>query len=474
MNLLHPNHIQSRSIDSPSFPYQILRHYIKFCLRYFYYSKVEVYAESGIPEDKPCIITPNHQNALMDALNILAFTKKQPVFLARADIFRQKTIVRILSFLKIAPIFRIRDGKETLKQNDLVFESSVGILERKNILVMFPEGTHGDREILRVLKKGVARIAFLSEEKNQFLLDVKIIPAGLVYSDYYSFRGKVFIYIGNAFSIHDFTDVYSKNPPQAFTSFNEKLGNEMKRVMIHIKDEENYGNIQFLRSVYLDHLVHSGQIGNSDLKARFLSSKSLINALEFLSVQDNKRYHELSGKTGRFKTMLSSLNIENEFLTKPIPPFFKPFLLWVPLLVFLPLFLTGAIIHYLPFKIPVWFCNKKIKDKQFHSSVRFALYTLVTFPLFYLFFFVTLSFSLNFLTALMVIILCPFAGMFAWNYLKVSGRFMNYLRVCRAFSRQKEEYLQALYLKKEILKEMDSFVIRHIIADDPHRAAPTC
>lgn len=463
MNLWQPNHTQSRPIDSPSLLYQLLRHYIKFCLKYFYYSKVEVYTESGIPDDKPCIIAPNHQNALMDALNILAFTKKQPVFLARADIFRQKSIARILGFLKIAPIFRIRDGKETLKQNDHVFESSVGILKRNNILVMFPEGTHGDKEILRVLKKGVARIAFLSEEKNKFLLDVKIIPAGLAYSNYYSFRSKVFIYIGNVFSIHDFADVFSKNPPQAFTSFNEKLGNEMKRVMIHIKDEENYENIQFLRSVYLDHLVHSGQLGISDLKARFLSSKSMINSLEDLSVKDHIRYEELSGKTGRYKNMLSRLNIENEFLNESNPLLLKPLLILVTLIISLPLFLAGAITHYLPYKIPLWFCNKNIKDKQFHSSVCFALYTLVTFPLFYLIFFLVLSFSLNFLTAVLATILSPFGGLFAWNYFKGSGRFMNYFRVCRAFRHQKEDYLQALHLKKEILQEIDSLYIQKII-----------
>ena len=57
----------------------------------------------------------------MDALAVLFTHNGQPVFLARADIFKKKMIAAILYFLKILPVYRIRDGFSSLKANDEIF-----------------------------------------------------------------------------------------------------------------------------------------------------------------------------------------------------------------------------------------------------------------------------------------------------------------------------------------------------------------
>src|SRR6056297_3019058 len=93
-------------------------------------------------QEKPSIITPNHQNALMDALAVL-FAKNEPlVFLARSDIFKKKFVAAILYFLKILPIYRIRDGFDNLKNNQETFDHTVRVLSNKRGLVILPEGNH--------------------------------------------------------------------------------------------------------------------------------------------------------------------------------------------------------------------------------------------------------------------------------------------------------------------------------------------
>ena len=57
-----------------------------------FYRKVIVLGRDNINPDHHIIFAPNHQNALMDALAVLFTQKKQLVFLARADIFKKKTI----------------------------------------------------------------------------------------------------------------------------------------------------------------------------------------------------------------------------------------------------------------------------------------------------------------------------------------------------------------------------------------------
>ena len=60
----------------------------------------------------------------MDPLAVMFSINKQIVFLARADIFKNKIAAKFLHFLKILPVFRIRDGKENLNNNDLTFDVS--------------------------------------------------------------------------------------------------------------------------------------------------------------------------------------------------------------------------------------------------------------------------------------------------------------------------------------------------------------
>ena len=44
--------------------------------------------------------------------------KEHKVFVARADIFRNKRIAKILNWLKIMPIRRMRDGASEVLKND--------------------------------------------------------------------------------------------------------------------------------------------------------------------------------------------------------------------------------------------------------------------------------------------------------------------------------------------------------------------
>ena len=98
------------NIEKYSARYALLKSAAGFWHNNVFYRKVIVLGRENINPDDPLIFAPNHQNALMDALAVLFTHKGQPVFLARADIFKRKTIAAILYFLKILPVYRIREG----------------------------------------------------------------------------------------------------------------------------------------------------------------------------------------------------------------------------------------------------------------------------------------------------------------------------------------------------------------------------
>ena len=66
------------------------------------------------------------------------------------------------------PIYRQRDGVDTIKMNEKTFDKCFDILANKGNLIIFPEGNHNYQKTLRPFKKGIARIALGAAEKYDF------------------------------------------------------------------------------------------------------------------------------------------------------------------------------------------------------------------------------------------------------------------------------------------------------------------
>ena len=128
-------------LENWSFGYALTKPVVKMVHR-FMYRKLVIVGKENIKSGKPLILAPNHQNALLDALIVLFSTPFQPVWLARADIFASKWASRMLHFVKMSPVYRIRDGKDSLGKNKAVFDQAVRVLEKNHQLALFPEATH--------------------------------------------------------------------------------------------------------------------------------------------------------------------------------------------------------------------------------------------------------------------------------------------------------------------------------------------
>ena len=228
------------NIEKYSTRYAIVKSFANFWHNNFFYRRVIVVGRDNINPNDYLIFAPNHQNALMDALAVLFTHKGQPVFLARADIFKRKFIASILYFLKILPVYRIRDGFDALKSNDVIFDKTIDVLKNKNGLVMLPEGNHEGIHRLRQLKKGICRIAFQADEATGFNLNIKIIPVGIEFSNYFRVRQVLTVVYGKPIEISQYYDSYKKNPQRAMNELRDLLSFEMEKNMVHIESEEDY------------------------------------------------------------------------------------------------------------------------------------------------------------------------------------------------------------------------------------------
>ena len=168
--------------------YFLFKRIIRVALK-IYFKNIRIEGLDRIPKDVPLLVTPNHQNALLDALLVGAFIPVNLHFLARQDVFTPYTR-SIFKALKMMPVYRIRDGYSTLKRNDAIFNVCTQRFKEKESVLIFPEGNHGEHHFLRPLTKGAPRIALNAQIEMDHCL--MVLPVGLNYFDHHASRSTVF------------------------------------------------------------------------------------------------------------------------------------------------------------------------------------------------------------------------------------------------------------------------------------------
>ena len=199
--------------------YNFLVPYVRWTFRIMFRS-LQICGKEKIPADAAVIYAPNHVNTVLDALAVLSMEDRPVVFAARADIFRKKTLAKILGFLKIVPISRIRDGVESLADNEKTFQIATDTLKAGLPFALFPEGRHNQEGGLLPLRKGIARIALKAADELE--KPVCIVPVGLIYEDLRLFRTSLKINIGDALYINSVSQ--------------EDTAHESRRILLELQD----------------------------------------------------------------------------------------------------------------------------------------------------------------------------------------------------------------------------------------------
>ena len=167
------------------------------------FSEVEIRGMDRVPWDAPCIVSPNHQNAFLDALLIGAHAPSKMRYLSRSDIFGT-VFDWVLKALQMVPVYRRRDGFEKLALNRKIFAAQRENLRQGNSLLIFSEAAHALTYYLRPLSKGSSRFAM----EAQATLDrtVWLVPVGLNYYHHRRPGFKVSMVFGEPIRVADYLD----------------------------------------------------------------------------------------------------------------------------------------------------------------------------------------------------------------------------------------------------------------------------
>ena len=214
--------------------YSLLRPYVDACTRHSY-NKPRVVGK--LPEEGAVIIAPNHTSTLMDALVILRTRKAPTVFGARADIFGKPAVARILRFLRILPLARLRDGAKSVLHNLETFAEVDNVLENGVPFCLFPEGRHRPMHSLLPVGKGIARIAFSSAAKRQ----TYVVPTGIEHGSFFRYRFPCTVTYGEPIDVNAFLKTHEGCcEAETFMAFREEVRKRIIPLITYIPDDENY------------------------------------------------------------------------------------------------------------------------------------------------------------------------------------------------------------------------------------------
>lgn len=217
--------------------YSVLKRLIRagfFC----YFRQIRMDGMDQIPEDKPVMLLPNHQNALLDPLLYAAFARaRKPYFLTRSDVFRNPVLKKVFEGIRMIPIYRIRDGRDSLQRNYEIFEYCADLFSRGEHILLFPEANHNLKRQVRVLSKGFTRILEHSLSKYPGL-DIYIVPVGINYQQAAKFPDRAAFYFGKPFSVRMYWS--EKDTVLDVSAIKQRVYEAIKLLTTHIPPDKDY------------------------------------------------------------------------------------------------------------------------------------------------------------------------------------------------------------------------------------------
>ncbi len=408
------------NIEQYSGRYAVVKALFGLWHNYVFYRRVIVLGRDNVNPGHHLIFAPNHQNALMDALAVLFTRKGQPVFLARADIFKKKFVASLLYFLKILPVYRIRDGFASLRENDEIFSKTIDVLKNRNGLVILPEGDHAAFRRLRQLKKGICRIAFQAEEASGFKMNIKIIPVGLEFSHYSRYRQVLTVVYGKPIEVSEFHDLYRTSPEIALNALRTKLSDSIKKLIVHIDSEADYEAIDELRSIV------NGRFSDSIRFPKLFRDRILVEKLNTLKDRDPQLYAEICSLSLSVKGKSKKLGLDYRQIAKKRHPLGGLIAGLAGIIICLPVFVFGNIFNLTFLELPN-LRVRKLKDEQFRATFKYGMSLALAFI--FLPVYLVLSFILfrPWWLAVIIFLALPVTGLLAWflylGFRRIAGGF---------------------------------------------------
>lgn len=350
----------------PPLTYKLLKQYVRLGLK-IYFKKWQSINTNNIPAKGPFLFVANHQNAFLDALLVVCGIKRNPWFLARGDVFKKAWAIKLLTFVRIKPVFRFRDGHKALRKNDQIINECIALLKEGECILLFVEGNHNEPWTFQSLQRGFAHIAIQYYEQTN--KDLQLVPVGFHYEAHQAFRSRVLVNYGKPISVNEVTGNIADNR-EKFNPLLAHTEEKLKSLLLTIPLDEDY--------LERKNFLVQNRIPKKDMVEQLEADRALMSNWKKSDVGNPKKGNSVY--------------------------------YW-----FNPIYLYGRLTHSIPHWIMHYLVTKKIKDDQFIGSIKLSV-GIFLIPIYYLL--VTALFFLisdNLIWTLGFLISLPISGLFAYS-----------------------------------------------------------
>jgi 1-acyl-sn-glycerol-3-phosphate acyltransferase len=419
-----------------SWVYEIFRIILVFGLRLFHRKFRVVGYENLKGSEIPTIVVGNHQNALLDPILCSTIISQQLHWLTRSDVFKPGFISVLLRKFNMLPVYREQDNVGDLRdRNDAIFRECYKRLNRGQWTSLFPEGTHkGKKALNRPLKKGIGRLIIGTFEANPNLQQIRILPLGLEYSEFFEKDGDFMLRIGKpiVLSKEDYT---TANKAIWANELVAEISQHIQAVMTDIRNDEHYEEY-----ITIQDLVHFVNPYN-DWHENVLIYQDMVNANKFEQpkfLAELKTFNELS-KELRFSNRIEFDSNQWQF--------------WNTLRVFvtLPIYLVGKIIFFPISNFTENFVQTKLKDPLFRNSIRISFKLFFSIPYVFILAIAFPFFGINYFIGVLILV---GTGVFEVRSRMRFDRFKKIIKYKKDCSQRNADYSKWKAAQEECLRQL--------------------
>jgi glycerol-3-phosphate O-acyltransferase / dihydroxyacetone phosphate acyltransferase len=426
---------------------------VRFALR-IYFRHIEVAGLEHVPLKSPVIFVLNHPNALVDPVFLLCLAPRRVSFLAKAPLFRMPVLGAFVRALDSLPVYRRQDEGADVSRNDETFAAARALLARGGTIGICPEGVSHNEPRLRPIKTGAARIALGAISTGE-VRDLKIVPAGLYYTEKTMFRSGVLLYFGPPIDVKRSEVEPDGNPVRpAVRELSDQIETALRSVMLDAEHEDALHTINRAERIFSS---EKDEDEEESLATELQLLQRFIKAYTVLRQNAPERLRKLEVRMIRFEAQLKQAGVDTqEFLTPGSPSDVFLHLLTRAVtfaLLALPAGL-GALIHYPAYRLGGYLAMRFSQASDDVISTIKIISAMLLFPLTWLIVALVGYAVSGWIAAVMALVVAPALGYLAIIFFEEIDDFLGGLRALTFFLMRRRYYVRLLAERNAIRSEI--------------------
>lgn len=402
--------------------YTFFQNIIKAALSVFF-QKIEIRHAENVPKQGPVLFVANHPDSQMDAFIMSSAIKRRVHYIAHAGLFAGRMQAWLLRNCGVIAVHQQRDKSDKVDINIEAFRECYAVLERGEIIGIFPEGQSDMPRRIKKIKTGAARIALESERRNNYKLGISLIPIGLYFFSRSRFRSRVLMNVGRPIDLQPYFTLNEEDNFEAVSQLTAQIQNRLENLTVNVKHTELDPLVKDIESIYRDELMTQTLADHKSSKkivAEFVITQKIADCVAYYHEHDPQKVRDMEEKIAAYKRKLKRLNLKDVMVREKtsIKKLFKTELKGIAKAVIgFPLAAYGILNNFFPFRITEFIARKFIDDR---TKILMALFVGggITFILFYSAQVFLVWYLEGYLWAALYFFSLPLSGFYALSYIK--------------------------------------------------------